>query len=117
MEAVTANFSNAHANAPLTQSPTDERKGVNDPASGERTESPADPAQTAGNHVQLSEAALKLSSTFQNPATVSPHSAINNGSQAQQAINDLRAAIQNSPELAGAAQSNLTSNVVKSLLG
>ena len=117
MEAVTTNFSNAHTTPTLTQSTTNERKEGKTPAPGERTENPADSAQASSNHVQLSEAALKLSSSPQNSASVTAHSAISHTSQAQQAINDLKNAIQNSPELAGAVQSNLTSNMVKSLLG
>ena len=115
--AITTNSSLASAAAALHRSPREERTETIDSANEERTEAANSSSQPTESRPELSESGLKLSAGFQSRATKTTESTIENNAQAQQAINELSIAIQKSPDQAGAAQSNLSSNVVKSLLG
>lgn len=101
----------------LHKRPIEEQAETVDSTNEERIETAIPSSQSAESRLELSESGLKLSSNFQNRASETNGSTIENNEQAQQAINELNIAVQKSPDQAGAAQNNLTSNVVKSLLG
>ena len=68
-----------------------------------------------GETTQISDDALRFAATAaDNRATASE---VESNEEAQEIINQLSESIQGNPNQAGAAQSNLTSNVVRNLLG
>ena len=114
--AISTHPSLASAAAALQKSPREERTEAIDSANEERTEANTS-SHPPESRPELSESGLKLSASFLSHTSKTTESTIENNAQAQQAINALSIAIQKSPDQAGAAQNNLTSNVVKSLLG
>lgn len=69
------------------------------------------------NKVKLSDDAVKLSRQFQKNETEQTKTQISNNEEAQATINDIKIAMQNDPGRSFSAQSNFTSNMVKSLTG
>ena len=115
--AITNTSSLASAAAALQKSSREEHAEAIDSPHEERTETGLSLSQSAESLPELSESGLNLSASIQNRASQASESTIENKAQAQQAINELSISIQKSPDQVGAAQSNLTSNIVKSLLG
>ncbi|MCD2452619.1 hypothetical protein GO003_019740 [Methylicorpusculum oleiharenae] len=69
------------------------------------------------NKVKLSDDAVKLSRQFQKNETEQTKTQISDNQEAQATINDIKIAMQNDPGRSFSAQSNFTSNMIRSLTG
>lgn len=115
--AITANSTSVDASKGLISSRI-ERNAALDTANEERRTGTASVSdQPAENRPELSETGLRLATSYLLPTNVTAKSSIENNIQAQKATHEIANVIQKIPHQAIAAQSNLTSNVVKSLLG
>ncbi|PKM10317.1 MAG: hypothetical protein CVV13_13525 [Gammaproteobacteria bacterium HGW-Gammaproteobacteria-3] len=105
--------------ASLAKSPREEQNEIVSSPREEINEGAVSSTRPTESRSQFSDSGLRLLASFQSRGNTvnTSGNAIKDTVQAQRTITDLNNAIQKTPDLAGAAQSNLTSNVVKSLLG
>jgi hypothetical protein len=108
----TSAINTSHSAPPLTASKANFQSA---PASMEQEGRPI--RIESDNKVKLSDDAVKLSRQFQKNETEQTKTQISDNQEAQATLNDIKIAMQNDPGRSFSAQSNFTSNMVRSLTG
>ncbi|MGR9115208.1 MAG: hypothetical protein ACU85E_05535 [Gammaproteobacteria bacterium] len=115
--AITTNSSLTSALSSLQRNSREEQTESIDSGNAERADSVGSLNAPTDSRAEFSEIGLKLSASIRSVPDEISEPAIQDADQARQISNELNNAIQQNPGLANAAQSNLTSFAVESLLG